>query len=81
MLVIPCNSFHVFIEEIRSVVRISVLSIVEEIIAISKMSSLVKVGLISTSATVAKNVYDANLRRVVSVLYLLMTYRELRLIK
>lgn len=60
-LVMPCNSLHVFIEEIRSSVNIPVLSIVEESIRYMKENQFNKVGLISTSATLANNVYETKL--------------------
>lgn len=61
-LVMPCNSLHVFIDEIRGAVNIPVLSIVEETIKYLKDKNFNKVGLISTSATVANNVYEAKLK-------------------
>ncbi len=61
-LVMPCNSLHVFINEIRSAVSIPVLSIVEETAKYLKKQGFGKVGLISTSATVANNVYESKLR-------------------
>lgn len=61
-LVMPCNSLHVFINEIRDAVNIPVLSIVEETITYLNNNCLTKVGLISTSATVANNVYEAKLQ-------------------
>lgn len=60
-LVMPCNSLHVFIDEIREAVNIPVLSIVEETILHLRKNGLSKVGLISTSATVANNVYETKL--------------------
>lgn len=60
-LVMPCNSLHVFINEIRKAVNIPVLSIVEETIKYLKNNGLSKVGLISTSATIANNVYETKL--------------------
>ena len=62
VLVMPCNSLHVFIDEIRGAVNIPVLSIVEETIKYLKDKNFNKVGLISTSATVANNVYEAKLK-------------------
>ncbi len=61
-LVMPCNSLHVFIEEIRQAVNIPVLSIVEETVKYLRKNKFSKVGLISTSATVANNVYETHLR-------------------
>lgn len=60
-LVMPCNSLHVFIDEIRKAVNIPMLSIVEETISYIKSNGLSKVGLISTSATVANHVYETKL--------------------
>ena len=57
-IVMPCNSLHVFIDEIRDSVSIPVLSIVEETVKYLKNQGLSKVGLISTSATIANSVYE-----------------------
>jgi aspartate racemase len=62
-LVMPCNSLHVFIQEIRQSVSIPVLSIVEATAAYLQAHNLKKVGLISTSATVANNVYEDQLQK------------------
>jgi aspartate racemase len=62
-LVMPCNSLHVFIEEIRQSVSIPVLSIVEETVKYMKQNDFGNVGLISTSATVANNVYESQLHK------------------
>lgn len=59
-LVMPCNSLHIFIEEIRGAVEIPVLSIVEETIKYLKDNHFSSVGLISTSATIANNVYESS---------------------
>lgn len=60
-LVMPCNSLHVFIEEIRDAVSIPVLSIVEETIKYLNSKDIKKVGLISTSATIENKVYESKL--------------------
>ena len=57
----PCNSLHVFIDEIRNAVSIPVLSIVEETINYLNENDMKNVGLISTSATIANNVYENKL--------------------
>lgn len=62
-LVMPCNSLHVFIEEIRNAVSIPVLSIVEETIHYMQQNNFSNVGLISTSATVKNNVYENELHK------------------
>jgi aspartate racemase len=61
-IVMPCNSLHVFIDEIRNAVNIPVLSIVEETIDYLNENKMKKVGLISTSATIANNVYENELK-------------------
>lgn len=60
-LVMPCNSLHVFIDEIRDAVSIPVLSIVEETIRYLQDNNIKSVGLISTSATIANEVYESKL--------------------
>ena len=57
-LVMPCNSLHVFIEEIRNAVKIPVISIVEETAKYIKSKGYETIGLISTSATIANQVYE-----------------------
>lgn len=61
-IVMPCNSLHVFIQEIRAAVNIPVLSIVEETIKYLQANNFNNVGLISTSATVANNVYESQFK-------------------
>lgn len=60
-IVMPCNSLHVFIEDIRQAVNIPVLSIVEETVTYLLENKMSKVGLISTSATIANSVYETKL--------------------
>lgn len=57
-LVMPCNSLHVFIEEIRESVSIPVLSIIEETVSFVKDSGYKRVGIISTSATIQNKLYE-----------------------
>jgi aspartate racemase len=54
----PCNSLHVFIEDIRSSVNIPVLSIIEETVAFMKKNGFRKVGIVSTSATIENKLYE-----------------------
>lgn len=60
-LVMPCNSLHVFIDELRTAVSIPVLSIVEETVKHLVSEGVSKVGLISTSATAKNRLYDEKL--------------------
>ncbi len=57
-IVMPCNSLHIFIEEIRRAVKIPVLSIVEEMVKFLQQEKMKKVGIISTSATIKNKLYE-----------------------
>lgn len=57
-IVMPCNSLHVFIKEIRDSVGIQVLSIVEETVKFLKKNEFKKVGIVSTSATIKNRLYE-----------------------
>jgi len=54
----PCNSLHVFIEEIRNAVNIPVLSIIEETVKFLKKNKFKKAGIVSTSATIKNKLYE-----------------------
>ncbi len=60
-IVMPCNSLHAFIEEIRSSVKIPVLSIVEKTTNFLKKENILEVGIISTSITLNKKLYENSL--------------------
>ncbi|MBP9711922.1 MAG: amino acid racemase [Candidatus Pacebacteria bacterium] len=57
-IVMPCNSLHVFIEDIRKAVSIPVLSIVEETVKFLKSENMHRVGIVSTSATIKNKLYE-----------------------
>lgn len=57
-IVMPCNSLHIFIKEIRNAVKIPVLSIVEETVKFLKKNKFKKVGIVSTSATIKNRLYE-----------------------
>ena len=57
-IVMPCNSLHVFIKEIRNAVKIPVLSIIEETVNFLKKNNLNKIGIVSTSATIKNKLYE-----------------------
>lgn len=57
-IVMPCNSLHMFITEIRNAVSVPVLSIVEETVKFLKQEHMRKVGIISTSATIKNKLYE-----------------------
>lgn len=57
-IVMPCNSMHVFISDIRASVRVPVLSIVEETVNFLKGHGMGRVGVVSTSATIRNRLYE-----------------------
>lgn len=57
-IVMPCNSLHIFIKEIRNAVKIPILSIVEETVKFLKKNKFKKVGIVSTSATIKNKLYE-----------------------
>lgn len=57
-IVMPCNSLHVFINEIRGEVSVPVLSIIDETVKYIKQSSFNRVGIVSTSATIENKLYE-----------------------
>ena len=57
-IVMPCNSLHIFINDIRKAITVPVLSIVEETIKFLKMEGLCRVGIVSTSATIKNKLYE-----------------------
>ena len=62
-LVMPCNSLHIFIEEIRNSVKIPVLSIVEETANFLKNQKISKVGILATSSLLKRKIYENVLKK------------------
>jgi aspartate racemase len=60
-IVIPCNSVHVLIDEVRKSVNIPILSIVEETVRHLVENDVREVGLLATSATIRKQLYEEKL--------------------
>lgn len=61
-LVMPCNSLHIFIDEIRDAVNIPVLSIVEETAKFLEQNKFGKTGILATSTTINKKLYENALK-------------------
>ena len=57
-LVMPCNSVHVFINEIRREVEIPVLSILEETEKFVRSLNARRIGLLATKLTINQKLYD-----------------------
>ena len=62
-LVIPCNSVHMYIKEIREAVKIPVLSILEETAKFLRENEIKKTGIVSTTSTVKNKLYDHVLKQ------------------
>lgn len=62
-LVMPCNSLHIFIEDIRRSVRIPVLSIVEETARFLREKGISKVGILATSTLLNSKLYEGALKK------------------
>jgi aspartate racemase len=62
-IVIPCNTVHIFIEEIRSTVNIPVLSIIEETTNFLHKAKINEVGVFATTATIKNRLFNENLKR------------------
>lgn len=60
-LVIPCNSVHIFIKEVRESVSIPVLNIIEETIDFLKDKGIKEVGLLATATTLKSGLYNDQL--------------------
>jgi len=60
-LVMPCNSLHIFITEIRAAVKIPVLSIVEETSRFLAEKGIKEVGILATSTTIDQGLYANSL--------------------
>jgi len=60
-IVIPCNTVHLFIEEIRNSVKIPVLSIIEETSNLLKHKNIKEVGVLATTATIKNKLFDSGL--------------------
>lgn len=62
-IVIPCNSVHILINEVRKDVNIPVLSIIEETVSYLKNKNISEVGVLATSATIRKKLYEDKLQQ------------------
>ena len=61
-LVMPCNTLHIFIEDIRESVDIPSLSIIDESVKLLKSSDIEKVGILATSKTIDNNLFGNKLQ-------------------
>jgi aspartate racemase len=62
-IVIPCNTVHFFIDELRACVSTEILSIIEEAGRECERQGYKRVGVLATTKTVTKKIYDKELER------------------
>ncbi len=60
-LVMPCNTAHIFIDEIRKAVNIPVLSIIDETVNFLNEREVKSVGLLATPSTIKNKLFDSKL--------------------
>ena len=63
LIVIPCNTVHVFIEELRNVSKTPILSIIEETAKKCVESSFKRVGILGSTTTTKSELYQKELRK------------------
>ena len=61
-IVIPCNTVHIFIKQIRSAVSIPVLSIIEETSKVLVKKEINEIGLLATPLTISSKLFDEKLK-------------------
>jgi len=57
-IVIPCNTTHIFIEELRECSSIPIISIIDETLKLVEKKGYKKVGLLATTKTVGNKLYE-----------------------
>jgi aspartate racemase len=62
-IVMPCNSLHLFIDDIRESVNIPVLSIIEKTAEFLKKKNFNNIGIVSTAITAQNKLYEKELSR------------------
>lgn len=61
-IVLPCNTLHVFIDELREAVSVPVVSIVEETAIVLSARRVSRVGLLATTKTITEHLYQKVLK-------------------
>jgi aspartate racemase len=57
-LVLPCNSMHVYISELRDSINVPLLSIIEENVKFLQKNNIKRIGVISTAITLKNQLYE-----------------------
>ncbi|MBI2545185.1 MAG: aspartate/glutamate racemase family protein [Candidatus Aenigmarchaeota archaeon] len=62
-IVIPCNTVHIFIEELRKFSKVPIISILEETLNFIQSNSIKKIGLLGTQKTIESKLYQIPLEK------------------
>jgi len=63
-IVIPCNTVHVFIDDLRKISKKPIVSIIEECAKECKRRNIKCVGLLATATTVNQNLHSKELKKI-----------------
>ncbi len=63
LIVIPCNTVHIFINELRRISDAPILSIIEETARECKKNSFQKVGVLGSTTTIKEGLYATELQK------------------
>lgn len=63
LIVIPCNTVHVFIEELRKISKAGILSIIEETAKECSKNEFKKIGLIASETTIKQKIHENELKK------------------
>ena len=63
LIVIPCNTVHVFIDQLRRISTAPILSIIEETAEEGKKKELKKIGLLASTTTVKAGLYEKEFKK------------------
>ena len=63
LITIPCNTVHVFIDELRNRSKIPILSIIEECALICKEQKFKKIGLLASTKTINEKLHEKELEK------------------
>lgn len=61
-IAIPCNTVHIFIEELRKTSSAPIISIIDETAKHAKKSGYRRIGLLATTKTVKSKIYEISLK-------------------
>lgn len=62
-IIVPCNTVHVLIDEMRNASSVPVLSIIEETVAVCKQKNVSQVGILGSSSTIKTKLYQQGLEQ------------------